>query len=139
MSGSASGRRGGTPSTTTPIAGPWLSPQVVKRNSVPNELPAMSRGPRHSRASGIPGRPPFPLDPRLRACNPNAKSSAIMLFLVVPAKAGTQGFEPLAAGSPHARGRRVCPSGGYSDILLREGDEIILVHRIVRILNHTTE
>ena len=41
MSGSASGMRGGTPSTTTPIAGPWLSPQVVKRNSVPKELPAM--------------------------------------------------------------------------------------------------
>src|ERR1700680_3023875 len=33
--------RGGTPSTTTPIAGPWLSPQGVKRNSVPKELPAM--------------------------------------------------------------------------------------------------
>src|ERR1700746_291565 len=41
MSGSASGIRGGTPSTTTPIAGPWLSPQVVKRNSVPKLLPAM--------------------------------------------------------------------------------------------------
>src|SRR5215472_14696269 len=43
MSGSASGRRGGTPSTTTPIAGPWLSPHVVKRNSVPKELPAIVR------------------------------------------------------------------------------------------------
>src|SRR3954464_6397891 len=42
MSGSASGIRGGTPSTTTPIAGPWLSPQVVKRNSVPKLLPAIS-------------------------------------------------------------------------------------------------
>src|SRR3954469_3511267 len=41
MSGSASGIRGGTPSTTTPIAGPWLSPQVVKRNSVPKVLPAI--------------------------------------------------------------------------------------------------
>src|SRR6516162_11895882 len=41
MSGSPSGKRGGTPSTTTPMAGPWLSPQVVKRNSVPNELPAI--------------------------------------------------------------------------------------------------
>src|SRR5712691_8047468 len=41
MSDSASGSLGGTPSTTTPIAGPWLSPQVVKRNSVPNELPAI--------------------------------------------------------------------------------------------------
>src|SRR5215469_1338786 len=43
MSGSVSGRRAGTPSTTTPIAGPWLSPQVVKRNSVPKELPAIAR------------------------------------------------------------------------------------------------
>src|SRR6266478_5253713 len=42
MSGLASGIFGGTPSTTTPIAGPWLSPQVVKRNSVPNVLPAMT-------------------------------------------------------------------------------------------------
>src|SRR5437016_2414354 len=41
MSGSASGICDGTPSTTTPIAGPWLSPQVVKRNSVPKVLPAM--------------------------------------------------------------------------------------------------
>src|SRR5207248_6963672 len=42
MSGSASGICDGTPSTTTPIAGPWLSPQVVKRNSVPKALPAMT-------------------------------------------------------------------------------------------------
>src|SRR5215212_1925781 len=41
MSGSASGRREGTPSTTTPIAGPWLSPQVVKRKRVPKEEPAI--------------------------------------------------------------------------------------------------
>src|SRR5215813_12812385 len=40
MSGSASVMRGGTPSTTTPMAGPWLSPQVVKRKSVPKLLPA---------------------------------------------------------------------------------------------------
>src|ERR1700723_2593163 len=41
MSPSLSAIFGGTPSTTTPIAGPWLSPQVVKRNSVPKELPAI--------------------------------------------------------------------------------------------------
>src|ERR1700722_6952 len=41
MSGSLKAMRGGTPSTTTPIAGPWLSPQVVKRNSVPKELAAI--------------------------------------------------------------------------------------------------
>src|SRR5215472_1524291 len=38
MSGSASSRGGGT---TSPIAGPWLSPQVVYWNSVPKELPAI--------------------------------------------------------------------------------------------------
>src|ERR1700674_588384 len=42
MSASASGIFGGTPSTTTPIAGPWLSPPVVKRNSVPSVLPAIT-------------------------------------------------------------------------------------------------
>src|SRR5215813_3648556 len=53
MSGSASGKRGGTPSTTTPIAGPWLSPQVVNRNKVPNELPAIvSSGLWHHRDVG---------------------------------------------------------------------------------------
>ena len=50
MSASASGIFGGTPSTTTPIAGPWLSPQVVKRNSVPKLLPAIAD--RVSRAAG---------------------------------------------------------------------------------------
>jgi len=35
-----------------------------------------------------------------------------MLIAVVPAKAGTQGFQSLAPGSPRTRGRRVCPSGG---------------------------
>src|SRR5215813_4338573 len=35
ISGSVSAMRGGMPSTTQPIAGPWLSPQVVTRNSVP--------------------------------------------------------------------------------------------------------
>src|SRR5882724_5182222 len=33
--------RGGTPSTTQPIAGPWLSPQLVNRKRVPKLLPAM--------------------------------------------------------------------------------------------------
>src|SRR5713226_235147 len=51
MSGSASGIFGGTPSTTTPIDGPWLSPQVVKRNSVPKVLPAMAP-PSHRRDVG---------------------------------------------------------------------------------------
>src|ERR1700744_4530100 len=31
-------RRGGQPSTTPPIAGPWLSPQVVTRNKCPKLL-----------------------------------------------------------------------------------------------------
>src|ERR1700737_691739 len=41
MSASASARRGGTPSTTQPIAGPWLSPQVVNRNRLPKLFPAI--------------------------------------------------------------------------------------------------
>ncbi len=38
MSVSASSMPGGVPSTTQPIAGPWLSPQVVKRNRWPKLL-----------------------------------------------------------------------------------------------------
>src|SRR3989304_6055088 len=38
MSGAVSGRPGGQPSTTQPIAGPWLSPQVVTRNRWPKVL-----------------------------------------------------------------------------------------------------
>src|SRR5271168_5071781 len=38
MSISVSGMRGGQPSTTQPIAGPWLSPKVVTRNKWPNVL-----------------------------------------------------------------------------------------------------
>ena len=41
MSASDSGSREGTPSTTAPMAGPWLSPQVVMRRRVPKLLPAM--------------------------------------------------------------------------------------------------
>src|SRR6266571_397790 len=53
MSASASGIFGGTPSTTTPIAGPWLSPQVVKRNSVPRVLPAMIARLDHRNIGGV--------------------------------------------------------------------------------------
>src|SRR5215470_258301 len=42
MSVSDSGMRGGTPSTTQPIAGPWLSPQVVKRKRWPKLLKDIS-------------------------------------------------------------------------------------------------
>ena len=48
MSASASGMRGGVPSTTQPIAGPWLSPQLVNRKRVPKLLPAMAAGLRYS-------------------------------------------------------------------------------------------
>ena len=41
MSASLRGMRGGVPSTTQPIAGPWLSPQLVNLKSVPKLLPAM--------------------------------------------------------------------------------------------------
>ena len=49
ISAAAKGMREGTPSTTTPMAGPWLSPQVVNLNSSPNEEPAMSGRPGHER------------------------------------------------------------------------------------------
>src|SRR4249920_228086 len=38
MSASVSGMRGGQPSTTQPIATPWLSPKVVTRNRWPKVL-----------------------------------------------------------------------------------------------------
>src|SRR5437868_6797256 len=38
MSASVRGMPGGQPSTTQPIAGPWLSPKVVTRNRWPNVL-----------------------------------------------------------------------------------------------------
>src|SRR5262249_3939857 len=41
MSASARGRRGGQPSTTTPMAAPWDSPQVVTRKSWPKLLPTL--------------------------------------------------------------------------------------------------
>src|SRR5579863_8775601 len=42
MSASVSGMRGGQPSTTQPIAGPWLSPKVVTRNIWPKVLNDMA-------------------------------------------------------------------------------------------------
>src|SRR5262245_46392976 len=51
--------RGGQPSTTQPIAGPWLSPKVVTRNRWPNVLNDMaapgSRGSPHAIAGQIVG------------------------------------------------------------------------------------
>jgi hypothetical protein len=41
MSASASARPGGQPSTTQPIAGPWLSPKEVTQKSLPRVLPDM--------------------------------------------------------------------------------------------------
>ena len=41
MSSSVSGINGGTPSIMQPIAGPWLSPQVVNLNNFPNPLLAI--------------------------------------------------------------------------------------------------
>src|SRR5271170_4868625 len=38
MSASLSAKRGGQPSTTQPMAGPWLSPKVVTLNKCPNVL-----------------------------------------------------------------------------------------------------
>src|SRR5665213_2185319 len=56
MSSTARGMRGGQPSTTQPIAAPWLSPKLVKRNIWPKVLndmatraPARVRSPRLGR------------------------------------------------------------------------------------------
>ena len=43
------------------------------------------------------------IDPSPRGCNPITKSGALILISVVPAKAGTQGFESLVPGSPLSR------------------------------------
>ena len=42
ISASVSGMPGGQPSTTQPIAGPWLSPKVVTRNRWPKVLNDMA-------------------------------------------------------------------------------------------------
>jgi len=42
MSASDKAIPGGHPSSTAPIAGPWLSPQVVKRKTRPNVFQLMS-------------------------------------------------------------------------------------------------
>ena len=44
MSLACKGIIGGQPSTTQPIAGPWLSPKVVTRNKWPKVLCDMSGG-----------------------------------------------------------------------------------------------
>ena len=43
------------------------------------------------------------IDPSPRGCNPITKSGALILISVVPAKAGTQGFESVVPGSPLSR------------------------------------
>ena len=56
MSGAVSGSPGGQPSTTQPIAGPWLSPQVVTRNRWPKVLWDIARAvPESVGAPGIRG------------------------------------------------------------------------------------
>ena len=44
MSDSDKGSSGGQPSTTQPMAGPWLSPQLVKRKIEPKLFPATASG-----------------------------------------------------------------------------------------------
>ena len=60
MSASDRDIRGGQPSTTQPIAGPWLSPQVVTRNRWPKLLwdTGVSRSAVHPASSGSPAAPP---------------------------------------------------------------------------------
>ena len=47
MSLALNGMRGGQPSTTQPIAAPWLSPKVVTRNKWPNVFNDMKFGAEH--------------------------------------------------------------------------------------------
>src|SRR5260370_38275773 len=60
---------------------------------------------------------PPPFLPGEGGCNPITKSGALILISVVPAKAGTQGFQSLGPGSPLSRGRRVGLSAGFPDSL----------------------
>src|SRR4051812_30959455 len=58
MSASVSGMRGGQPSTTQPIAAPWLSPKLVNRKRWPNVLKDMGfRYPAAFRGSNHPDAP----------------------------------------------------------------------------------
>src|SRR5438105_1732280 len=69
-----------------------------------------------------------------RGCNPIPHIPPCAPLLVVPAKAGTQGFQSLAplfmpgagSGSPLARGRRICLSPEFPDSLLRRCDRIFV-------------
>src|ERR1700730_13460434 len=105
MSGSLKAMRGGTPSTTTPIAGPWLSPQVVKRNSVPKLLPAIaaSRGPNAlniGRCDGLSqAEPVFP-------AGATGLTAGRAFPIVRPASAGDGGERLSWAALPHHERRR---------------------------------
>ena len=50
-------------------------------------------------------------------CNPITNLASSFSISVIPAKAGTQGFQSLAPGSPLSRGRRVELSAGFPDSL----------------------
>jgi hypothetical protein len=80
----------------------------------PSDLDELSLDSRLSRESG---------------CNPIAESDALLLIPVVPAKAGTQGFQSLASGSPLSRGRRIFLAAGFPDSLVRGGDDNLLQRR----------
>jgi len=68
--------------------------------------------------------------PRFRGCNPIPRVQPLCLFLVVPATAGTKGFQSLTpriksgagSGSPLARGRRICLSLDFLTASFRGGD-----------------
>src|SRR6266446_9016852 len=50
-------------------------------------------------------------------CNPITNLAPSFSISVIPAKAGTQGFQSLPPGSPLSRGRRVELSAGFPDSL----------------------
>ncbi len=78
MSVSFKGRPAGQPSMTTPIPGPWDSPQVVILNCVPSVEPAIGvvLSALVLCGSGV----PCPLS-LLFACDPNSLSGQVLVLL----------------------------------------------------------
>src|SRR6516164_7963040 len=75
MSAALSAMFGGQPSTTQPIAGPWLSPKVVTRNSRPNVLNDMAavgspHTPRGQTGGALLPMPALVSAPTRRRCDP---------------------------------------------------------------------
>src|SRR5882724_9702771 len=100
------------PSTTQPI---WSSP-----------IAARCRTPHSTRTCAPPAALSAFQCSGLRH-EPATNEGIIQFIFVIPAKAGTQGFQSLAPGSPLSRGRRICLSAGFADGLQCRSDETTTV------------